>query len=163
MFETPILTIRLIADLKNNNNGQTKHWSTAHREKKIMTNALMSGSIVFPGDGNMKFSEFMTHIMAEPFSRRVDIIVTRIIGRGQRMLDPDSICRGNCKQCIDACVDAGVLKDDSHQHVGRVLGLQRSDLREIGPAIDLTFLESPDDESIGCPRSTLPCDTPEGI
>ena len=151
MFETRILTISIEADLKNQNTGQRRHWSTAHREKKIMTTALQQGRILYPGDGNLRFSVFSKEIMPHPFDCIVDLTITRILGKGQRLFDPDSIIRGNCKQCIDAVVDANLLVDDSSKHVGRVLGMQVANQRDRGPAIEITFWESPDEQSISCP------------
>ena len=150
MFEQRILTVSISADLKNQNSGQTRHWSTAHREKKLMTNALLDGRILYPGDGNLKFGVFCKEIMPHPFDSRVDITVKRILGKAQRLFDPDSILRGNCKQLVDAIVDSGVLIDDSSKHVGRVLGMQDSSQRDRGPAIEITFWESPDEQSTCC-------------
>ena len=150
MFEQRILTISIDAELKNQNSGQTRHWSTAHREKKIMTTALLSGRILYPGDGNLKFGVFCKEILPHPFDARVDITVKRILGKGQRLFDPDSILRGNCKQLIDSIVDSGVLTDDSSKHIGRVLGMQDATQRDRGPAIEITFWESPDEQSTCC-------------
>ena len=150
MFEQRILTVSIDADLKNQNTGQTRHWSTAHREKKLMTHALLDGRILYPGDGNIKYAVFCKEIMLHPFDARVDITVKRILGKAQRLFDPDSILRGNCKQLVDAIVDSGVLIDDSSKHVGRVLGMQDSSQRDRGPAIEITFWESPDEQSTSC-------------
>lgn len=150
MFDQRILTISIDAELKNQNSGQTRHWSTAHREKKTMTTALLSGRILYPGDGNIKFGVFCKEIMLHPFDARVDITVKRILGKAQRLFDPDSILRGNCKQLVDAIVDSGVLIDDSSKHVGRVLGMQDASQRDRGPAIEITFWESPNEQSTSC-------------
>ena len=151
MFEQRILTISIDADLKNQNSGQTRHWSTAHREKKIMTTALLNGRILYPGDGNLKFSVFCGEIMKHAFDSKVDITVKRILGKAQRLFDPDSILRGNCKQLLDAIVDSGILVDDSSRHIGRVLGVQDATQRDRGPAIEITFWKSPDEHSTSCP------------
>lgn len=150
MFEQRILTISIDAELKNQNSGQTRHWSTAHREKKIMTTGLLSGRILYPGDGNLKFGVFCKEIMPHAFDARIDITVKRILGKGQRLFDPDSILRGNCKQLIDAVVDSGILTDDSSKHIGRVLGMQDASQRDRGPAIEITFWESPDEQNTSC-------------
>jgi len=149
MFDRRILTIRIKADLKNYNTGQTKHWSTAHREKKAMTLALRDGWVTYPGDGNLRLNAFLNEIMTEPFSKMVDISVKRILGKGQRLLDPDSLTRGNCKQLIDSIVDEKILADDSAKYVGRVLGLQTKAEPENGPAIEITFWEHENEPSIG--------------
>ena len=147
MFEKRILTISIDAELKNQNTGQTRHWSTAHREKKTMTTALREGRILYPGDGNLRFGVFCREIMMHPFDCVVDVTVKRILGKGQRLYDPDSILRGNCKQLIDAVVDAGLLVDDSTRHIGRVLGLQDANQRERGPSIEISFWEHQDEPS----------------
>ena len=79
--------------------------------------------------------------VAFPFDRKVDIIITRVLGKGQRFWDQDSVLRGNAKQLLDSLVDAGVLNDDSIKWVGRCLGSQDASRRESGPAIEVTFYE----------------------
>ena len=159
MFTNRILTIGISADLKNNNNGQTKHWSTAHRDKKIMMVALREAMIIYPGDGNCTFSVFKKQIMTQPFDRIVDITIKRILGKGQRLLDPDSITRGNCKQLVDSLQDAGIIKDDSCRHIGRVLGLQCAQQRERGPYIEVSFWEHENESCLGNSGSSLSSDT----
>ena len=92
MFEQRILTVSIDADLKNQNTGQTRHWSTAHREKKLMTHALLDGRILYPGDGNIKYAVFCKEIMLHPFDARVDITVKRILGKAQRLLTQTQFC-----------------------------------------------------------------------
>lgn len=147
MFDQLILTIRIDADLKNHNTGQTKHWSTAHREKSIMVSALKNGRILYPGDGNLTFKAFKKDVMPDPFDKKVDISVKRIFVRRQKPIDPDSITRGNCKQTIDALCDAGILIDDSHEYVGRVLGLQSRGEDQDKPSIEISFWEFEDEQS----------------
>lgn len=158
MFTKHLLTLALNAELKNNNTGQSRHWSSAHQEKKIMMLALRSSRIIAPGDGNMMFSEFSCNIMSEPFDRIVDISVLRILGKGQRLWDPDSILRGNCKQLIDSAVDAKILVDDSTRWVGRILGEQCDQQRDRGPSIEISFWEHENGESFSRSRHSFPSD-----
>ncbi len=160
MFTDRILTIGINAELKNNNNGQTKHWSTAHRDKKTMFKALQNGFILYPGDGNIGLPKFQREMMLEPFTQIVDVTVKRILGKGQRLFDPDSITRGNCKQLIDAICDAGILKDDSSRHIGRVLGLQCDQQRERGPYIEISFWKHENESSFSGTGSSFTGDSP---
>lgn len=158
MFDNRILTIGINAELKNNNNGQSRHWSTSHRDKKTMTLALRDGRILYPGDGNLKFSVFRKEIMTGPFDYIVDITVKRILGKGQRLLDPDSIIRGNCKQLIDSLVDEKIILDDSSRHIGRVLGLQCDQQRERGPCIEVSFWKHENEPSLSDSGPSLSSD-----
>lgn len=128
-----------------------------------MTSALTDCRVVYPRSGRLDDTAFIDDIIQFPFARKVDISVTRVLSKGMRLFDPDSILRGNCKQLLDVIVDAGILVDDSHRFVGRVLGRQDAGHRESGPAIVLTFWESPDDECIDNTRPPCPRDPPKSI
>lgn len=81
-----------------------------------------------------------------PFEKKVDIIVTRVLGKGQRYWDQDSVLRGNAKQLIDSFVDAELLNDDSVKWVGRCLGDQDASRRSEGPFIEVTFYEHDEED-----------------
>ena len=57
-------------------------------------------------------------------SSPVTIIVTRVLGKGERKWDADSVLRGSCKQLIDAIVATGLLVDDGPKYVALVVGQQ---------------------------------------
>lgn len=163
MFNDCILTIGINAELKNNNNGQTKHWSTSHREKKVMINALQNAIILHPENCSLSFLDFRKEIMVGSFNQKVDLTIKRILGKGQRFFDPDSILRGNCKQLVDALTSEKILKDDSSKHIGRVLGLQCANQRTRGPSIEVSFWKHENESSISSTGSALSCDSPVGL
>lgn len=111
----------------------------------------------------MMFSEFSCNIMKDPFDEIVDISVLRILGKGQRLWDPDSILRGNCKQLLDSVVDAKILVDDSTRWVGRILGEQCDSQRDRGPSIEISFWKHDHGESFSRSRSSFPSDSPTSV
>ena len=127
MFSKKIVTFSISAELKNYNAGQGRHWGMTHAEKARMQRAVKIAGI----DECVSF----------PFDRKVDIVVTRVLGKGQRFWDQDSVLRGNAKQLIDSLVDAEVLNDDSIKWIGRCLGDQDASRREAGPITEVTFYE----------------------
>ncbi len=117
MSELPI-TLWLPLPLSNNNTGQSRHWSAAYKDKATFANTLT----------NLKLKG-----TPPPYKQRVT--VTRILGKGERLWDADSVLRGNAKQLIDAMVDAGFFVDDSPKHITEVFGKQDDQKRFLGPAI----------------------------
>jgi hypothetical protein len=114
-------SITLPVELLNRNDGRGHaHWrSTA--EKKRLANLLP--------------------LLArrEPFGVPVFLVVTRILGKGQRLWDEDSILRGSAKELIDAMVGAKWLHDDSPKWVCGVLGRQCARNRPDHPAVRVDF------------------------
>lgn len=142
MFDKKICTLFLDAELRNYNAGQGRHWGMTHAEKKRMQNAVLSAQLDIDGQllpMREKWHGNQNKIF--PLGK-CDITVCRILGRGQRLWDADSVMRGNCKQLIDSIVDAGIIHDDGPKYVGLCLGLQDPSRREIGPAIEVTFWEA---------------------
>ncbi|MCP4887507.1 MAG: hypothetical protein GY904_12940 [Planctomycetaceae bacterium] len=60
---------------------------------------------------------------ASPNSKQ-GLVITRWLGKGQRLWDADSVLRGEAKQLVDAMIDAGVARDDSPKYITFVHGLQ---------------------------------------
>jgi len=105
--------------IKNNNNGQTRHWSQSHKERKAWVQAVSLATCVeYDVHGNLSPIELPS--LSDP----VGIQVHRVFAGRQRAMDPDSLLRGNIKQAIDSLVEAGVFVDDSPKFINWVLGTQ---------------------------------------
>ena len=63
----------------------------------------------------------------------VNMMVTRILGPRQQLYDADSVARGNCKQLIDAFVQAGYLHDDGPAYIQNFYANQLDGHRDVGP------------------------------
>ncbi len=80
------------------------------------------------------------------------MVVTRVLGKGERLWDADSVLRGNSKQMLDAIVGSKLLKDDNPKHVALVIGMQDDTRREIGPLIEVGFYETLDGNALDAPE-----------
>lgn len=136
-----LFTFTVGKELKNGNNGQTKHFSASHKEKKEWLNALPLSDVDVNGV-EMSFETFTEEVLdSSPVACMVGIVVERFLGKRQRLWDSDSVLRGNCKQGIDAFVTRGVLSDDSMKHVSWTLGVQNDSDKENGPYTKFHFYE----------------------
>ena len=100
----PETTIVVNLELKNGNTGRSKHWSSASRDKKAFLRAI--GEAV------------------ETWDVPVDITVTRVLAKGQRLWDADSVLRGNAKELIDTLVTRKYIVDDGPKYVKTCTGKQ---------------------------------------
>lgn len=129
----PLMTFTVRKELKNGNNGQTKHFSASHKEKKEWLNALPLCDVTVNGI-EMSFDMLREEVLDNrPIASKVGIVVERFLGKRQRLWDSDSVLRGNCKQAIDSFVTREILSDDSMKHVGWTLGVQNDTDKENGP------------------------------
>lgn len=110
----PLSYAVLPVEIKNKNNGQGHHWGKSASDKK-------------------RFQRELKAFTREPLTFRVDVVVTRIIGKGQRLYDPDSIGRGNAKQIIDTLTELGWWVDDSAKYLRHVDYRQDDSKRAEGP------------------------------
>jgi hypothetical protein len=109
--------------LSNNNEGQSRHWSKAAKCKQTFGQALIGHKGTKP---------------AHPQR----IVITRILGKGERLWDADSVLRGSAKQLIDSLVDAGYLIDDGPKYLVEALGRQDASRRKEGPAVEVEISEA---------------------
>ena len=107
--------------LSNNNTGQTRHWSAANKQKQLFAKTIVALGL--------KAKHTPTH--------KQRVTITRILGKGERLWDADSVLRGNAKQLLDSLVDAGYFVDDGPNYITSVIGLQNAVERERGPAIEV--------------------------
>lgn len=94
-----IMPVRLV----NNNDGQKRHWYLSAEARAELG---MQFKAWFPG--------------RRPLGYPVKVIVTRILGKGQRLWDEDSIGRGNAKQIIDSLVGCRFFHDDKPKWIAKV-------------------------------------------
>jgi len=115
----PILfDVWLPLELTNRNDGRGHSWHrTASERKKIERLLIAEG------------------LQRSPFETPVTVRITRILGKGQRLWDPDSGLRGNAKELIDSLVAAGWFHDDSAKWITEVRFFQCATDRELGPAV----------------------------
>lgn len=135
-------TFTVNKELKNGNNGQTKHFSASHKEKKEWLSALPQADVDVNGI-EMSFEMFSEDVLDNrPMACKVGIVVERFLGKRQRLWDSDSVLRGNCKQAIDSFVTRGILSDDSMKHVRWTLGVQNDSDKNNGPYTKFYFYEA---------------------
>ena len=136
-----LMTFTVSKELKNGNNGQTKHFSASHREKKEWLVALSNADVDVNGI-EMSVDMLKEEVLdSQPLACTVGIVVERYLGKRQRFWDQDSVTRGACKQAIDSFVTHEILSDDSIKHVGWALGMQNDTDKENGPYTKFHFYE----------------------
>lgn len=113
-----VLRLDLPAELTNGNTGQSKHWGSTVKLRNEYLEVLTS-----------------CYYRAAPPDHQQHIKVTRVLGKGQRLWDADSILRGSAKQLIDSLVDHGFMHDDGPKWLVSATGTQDDTQRENGPRI----------------------------
>ena len=118
----------LPVELTNGNDGRGGRWFKSSTRRKALERDLR-----FLGQSR------------KPFQCLVDVQITRILGKGQRLWDADSIGRGSAKELIDALVALGWFHDDGPTHIRHCDYRQDATRREIGPAVKVVvrIAESP--------------------
>lgn len=120
-----IMDVTLPIELTNNNQGQGHKWFSSAKARKVMERDLLAL-------GQRR----------EPFAGKVKVVITRILGKGQRLWDSSSVLRGNYKQLEDALVSIGWFHDDSPRYITVTLGLQDAAQRDVGPAIRIQIFDA---------------------
>ena len=120
-----ILSEILPFTLDNGNEGRTKHFgAAATRRKKYERQLRQLGQVRIP------------------LTRQVDVVVTRILGPRQQLMDSTSLGRGNWKEIEDALVACGWFADDGPRQLRCTLFLQDDSRRDIGPAVLIEVYEA---------------------
>ncbi len=122
----PILSATLPIELTNGNDGRGSKWFSSAKLRKHYEATV----------GQFQYGR-------SPFRFIVRLEVTRILGKGQRLWDADSILRGSAKELIDSLVALGWFVDDSPKWIGAVVGYQDATQREIGPAVQVEVFKMP--------------------
>lgn len=73
----------------------------------------------------------------EPFDVPVSLTLTRVLGKGERKWDADSIGRGNAKELIDSLVSLGWFHDDGPRWIRSVDYRQDDTRRDVGPCWEI--------------------------
>ncbi len=109
--------------LTNRNDGRGHHWGRTHRTRLSLPMILAQ------------------HRQAKPFDRPVHVVITRVLGKGQRLFDADSLGRGNAKELIDALVELNWFKDDKPKHIVNCDFRQDDTDRANGPYVRIEVYE----------------------
>lgn len=117
-MDNPALGIMLPIELTNGNDGRgSTFWSSNKRRQDMESELRLLGHV------------------RQPFDEKVALVrVTRILGKRQRLWDPDSIGRGSAKELIDSLVACGWFVDDSAKWIENVDYRQDDTQRDKGPA-----------------------------
>ena len=105
--------------LNNGNVGRTTHYGASARRRKAYENLLRSLGLV-----------------KTPPEHRQRIVVIRLLGKGEKYYDSDSLGRGNVKEILDSMTACGFWKDDSYKHLEVHYGQDASD-RKNGFAVKI--------------------------
>jgi hypothetical protein len=133
-------TIILPMKLKNNNQGQGRHWSGSHKERRVASEAVANALVDYHptprSSMTVRLSDWLTerHIDCD---QKIGLVVWRILGSRERLWDADSVLRGNYKQIQDALIEAGLAEDDSPKYIEWVLGRQDKDRRDVGSRVEI--------------------------
>ena len=120
-----ILSELLPIELTNGNEGRTKHFgASAARRKKYERLLRQIGQVRIP------------------LAKQVDVVVTRVLGPRQQLMDSTSLGRGNWKEIEDALVACGWFVDDGPKQIRCTLFLQDDSRRDIGPAVLIEIFET---------------------
>lgn len=123
-LQTCLLDITLPFDLKNGNDGQGKGWQRSDSVRK-------------------RFMKSTQIPIREPFNVPVFLVVTRILGKGQHMMDFDNINRGDWKQLQDSlALEKGWFYDDTSKHITGIMFRQDESRRHDGPAVRIQVWQS---------------------
>ncbi|MBT3709907.1 MAG: hypothetical protein HOG19_10730 [Gammaproteobacteria bacterium] len=120
-----LLDITLPIQLTNSNDGQGRAWFNSAKTRQVMERDLLAL-------GQRR----------KPFEQKVKVVVTRILGKGQRFWDSSSVLRGNYKQLEDAMVSCGWFTDDSTRYIDVTIGMQDDTQRKSGPATRMQIFDA---------------------
>jgi hypothetical protein len=110
--------IPLPIKLTNGNVGRTTHFGASAKRRMEYEKLIKTLGLV-----------------KEPPFYRQSVVVARVLGKGEKYYDPDSLQRGNLKEIIDALVACGWFVDDSYKWIELVNCIQDGSDRSQGPAI----------------------------
>ena len=113
-----VFTEILPVKMTNSNDGQGRGWYSSSNERNRLRGIL---------------PEFRKKT---PY-KRCDVVLTRILGKKERLWDSGNILRGNAKQLIDTLVELGWWKDDGPRFIRHLDGRQDDSRRLEGPAVQI--------------------------
>lgn len=119
----PLLTITIAGKkLANGNTGQTKHWSSSHKERKEWMRAIRDADVEDADGWVAPPCEYVDQYGTLDIP--VGIEIQRCLGPRERHWDADSVLRGNAKQLIDSLVELQFIHDDSVKYLPWAIGTQ---------------------------------------
>lgn len=113
-------TFKIPFEMTNLNNGRGHHWGGSAKMRKKYESDLRK-----------------LRMVRIPFAYPVKVTMIRILGKGQKLWDNDSIGRGNAKEIIDSLVACGWFSDDSPKFITEVDYRQDECQRSKGPSIEI--------------------------
>ena len=119
-----VLSVTLPIELTNSNDGQGHTW---HRTAKIRKDY----GTCLKACGHFR----------RPFKAKINLRITRILGKGQRLWDQSSVLRGSAKQLEDALVFCGWFVDDSPKWIGLVIGDQEIPKKRGKPQVKIEVFQ----------------------
>ena len=122
--------VELPYELTNKNHGRGYSWHASAAERKRL-------DLLFRALG-----------ARSPYDVPVVLVLTRVLGRGQRLFDSDSLLRGNSKEIIDAMVAHGWFHDDSPKWIRLTLANQDVPNRATGPKTQIQIWHCEDIDEI---------------
>lgn len=105
-------------ELTNGNDGRGSKWFSSAKVRKSLEQQLVEHK-------------------RRPFTSRTTVTLIRILGKGQRLWDADSIGRGNAKELFDSLVSLGWWQDDRPSCIAHVDYRQDDTRRDEGPAVEI--------------------------
>lgn len=122
-----LLKTRLPLDLTNGNDGRGTRWFRSANRRQAIAEQLAN-------EGYRR----------RPFEGPTRIVFRRILGRGQRLWDADSVGRGSAKEILDALVELGWWVDDSPKWITHCDYQQDATRRHMGPAVEIEVYQVSD-------------------
>ena len=116
--ETTAVLLPIKPDNRNKGRGGA-YWATAKDREAFEWQLRASGFTRSPGAGC------------------VDVTLTRVLGKGERLWDADSVLRGNAKELLDSLVALGWFHDDGPKWIRHCDGRQDVTRRAEGPAWEI--------------------------
>jgi hypothetical protein len=135
---TLVAEVEIPMKLKNNNQGQGRHWSGSHKERRMATEAVANATVKYFPSTTSEFTVGLSEWLTERHfdcDQKIGLVVWRILGKRERLWDADSVLRGNYKQIQDALIEAGLAEDDSPKYIEWVLGRQDDTIRDLGSKV----------------------------
>lgn len=118
LTQVKLLSVTIPLKMSNSNTGRGHAWYAKAAEREDIEKMLRS-----------------LQLARSPFGCRVELHLTRILGKGERLWDADSGLRGNAKELIDSMVAVGWFYGDSPKWIKEVRFFQDDSQRKNGSTI----------------------------
>ena len=109
-----LVTVDLPIELTNGNDGRGSKWFSSAKLRK-------------------QYAVVLRSVPQHKFDCPTTNIVTRVLGKNQRLWDSSSIGRGNWKEIEDSLVELGWWVDDSPKYIVQTDFRQDATMRDKGP------------------------------